>query len=137
MNTTPQKPLNTLLGLRHLALYAKNLEACEHFYTQLLGMQLVWRPDQDNIYLSSGTDNLALHRAPAHFEPSNQHQHLDHLGFLLKEKQDVDTWHTYLYSQGVEICAAPKDHRDGTRSFYCRDPDGNVVQLIWIPGISG
>ncbi len=131
-----QKPHNTLLGLRHLALHAKNLEACEHFYVHLLGMQLVWRPDGDNIYLSSGSDNLALHRAPANFGPANQHQHLDHLGFLLKEKKDVDAWHDYLGSQGVRISAAPKDHRDGTRSFYCLDPDGNTVQLIWIPEIT-
>lgn len=130
-----KKPLNPTLGLRHLALYAKNLEACEHFYTRLLGMKLVWRPDGDNIYLSSGSDNLALHRAAPDFAPSNQHQHLDHLGFFLKEKTDVDAWHDYLSSQGVLIRAAPKDHRDGTRSFYCTDPDGNVIQFIWMAGI--
>ncbi|HSW71268.1 MAG TPA: VOC family protein [Gammaproteobacteria bacterium] len=131
MTTVSHKPPGTL-GLRHLALQVKNLEACEHFYTKLLGMQLVWRPDSDNIYLSSGTDNLALHRAALNFEPS-RHQHLDHLGFFVKEKTEVDAWHDYLSAEGVTIQAKPKDHRDGTRSFYCVDPDGNVVQLIWIP----
>src|SRR5579863_8651236 len=89
-------PPNPLLGLRHLALCAKNLEACEHFYTHLLGMKVVWRPHQDNIYLSSGSDNLALHRAPPEFSPESRHQHLDHLGFFLSEKNDVDAWHAYL-----------------------------------------
>lgn len=130
------KPLNSLLGLRHLALSVENLEACEHFYTHLLGMKVVWRPDGDNIYLSSGSDNLALHRAKTEFSPSNQHQHLDHLGFFLKEKTDVDAWHAFLNGEGVLIRAAPKDHRDGTRSFYCADPDGNVVQFIWLPDLS-
>lgn len=130
-----QKP-NKILGLRHLALYSKNLEACEHFYVHLLGMKLVWQPDADNIYLSSGTDNLALHRAPPHFSPSKQHQHLDHLGFFLKEKADVDAWYDYLNAQGVLINATPRDHRDGTRSFYCADPDGNVVQMIWVPSLA-
>ena len=134
MTDSLKKPRQTL-GLRHLALQAKHLEACEHFYTHLLGMQLVWRPDGDNVYLSSGSDNLALHRAPVDFKPA-PHQHLDHLGFLLKEKADVDAWHDYLHAEGVQIGAAPKDHRDGTRSFYCMDPDGNVVQLIWIPEIT-
>ena len=130
MTNKPKAPL----GLRHLALHSKNLEACTHFYTQLLGMKLVWQPDADNIYLSSGSDNLALHRSHRSFSSQDQ-QHLDHLGFILKEKTDVDAWHEHLSKEGVSISAVPKDHRDGTRSFYCLDPDGNVVQMIWMPDI--
>ncbi|HVY53906.1 MAG TPA: VOC family protein [Gammaproteobacteria bacterium] len=123
---------NKIGGLRHIALFVKNLEACEKFYTELLGMELVWKPDPDNVYLSSGSDNLALHRAPTDFTPS-KHQRLDHLGFLLNTREDVDQWHDYLRAANVTISAVPKDHRDKTRSFYCQDPDGNVVQMIFIP----
>lgn len=126
-----QKP-NSHIGLRHIALHCKNLEECTRFYTDLLGLKIVWHPDEDNVYLSSGSDNFALHRAPADFYPA-KHQHLDHLGFFLKTPGDVDEWHTFLKENGVTIKAAPKDHRDGTRSFYCADPDGNVVQMIYIP----
>lgn len=125
-----QKPSH--LGLRHVALYVTHLDACQRFYCDLLGMELVWQPDADNIYLSSGADNLALHRAPAAI-PSDAPQRLDHLGFFLKTPDDVDTWHDYLVAHGVTIKAAPKNHRDGTRSFYCADPDGNVVQMIYYP----
>lgn len=119
-------------GLRHLALYCPQLEMSVHFYTELLGMKVVWQPDNDNIYLSAGDDNLALHRAPAGFDASGQ-QRLDHLGFFLNEKSDVDAWHAFLKENGVTIKTTPKDHRDGTRSFYCTDPDGNAVQMIYYP----
>lgn len=125
-----QKP-NPHAGLRHVALFVTNFDASIHFYTELLGLKIVWQPDADNFYLSSGTDNLALHRAPANFTPGEQR--LDHIGFFLNERADVDSWYEYLRHQHVDIKAAPKDHRDGTRSFYCADPDGNVVQLIYIP----
>jgi catechol 2,3-dioxygenase-like lactoylglutathione lyase family enzyme len=128
-----QRP--TTFGLRHIALFAKNLAECVNFYENIIGMKLVWNPDPDNFYFSSGSDNLALHRAPADFNPSN-HQHLDHLGFFLAKKEDVDTWFEFLKVNNVTIKAAPKDHRDGTRSCYCADPDGNVVQLIWVPDIN-
>src|SRR3990167_7937233 len=108
------------LGLRHVALYSENLEACVRFYTDLLGFKIVWQPDPDNIYLSSGTDNFALHRAPADFNPAG-HQHLDHIGFFMRQREDVNAWHDYLAANGVTILKAPKDHRDGTRSFYCAD----------------
>ncbi|TAK78370.1 MAG: VOC family protein [Gammaproteobacteria bacterium] len=126
-----QKP-NPTAGMHHVALFAKNFAACVHFYTELLGMKIIWQPDADNVYLTSGNDNLALHRAPADFAPG-RFQHLDHLGFFLHTREDVDEWHDYLRAHEVEIKAAPKDHRDGTRSFYCADPDGNVVQMIYYP----
>jgi catechol 2,3-dioxygenase-like lactoylglutathione lyase family enzyme len=126
-----QKPKPTA-GLHHVALYVKQLAECVHFYTALLGMKIMWQPDDDNVYLTTGNDNLALHRAPADFNPA-KHQRLDHIGFFLAERAEVDVWHDYLLKHGVEIKAGPKDHRDGTRSFYCADPDGNVVQVIYYP----
>jgi len=126
-----QKPKPTA-GLHHVAFYVKNFDACAHFYTALLGMKIMWQPDDDNLYLTSGNDNLALHRAPAEFTPA-KYQHLDHIGFFLTDRDDVDQWHDFLRAHDVDIKAAPKDHRDGTRSFYCADPDGNIVQMIYYP----
>lgn len=119
-------------GLNHVAFFVKNFEACEKFYTELLGMKIDWRPDPDNLYLTSGKDNLALHRAPLDFSPA-AHQHLDHIGFALMAREDVDEWCEFLRTHDADIKAQPKDHRDGTRSFYCADPDGNVVQMIYYP----
>jgi catechol 2,3-dioxygenase-like lactoylglutathione lyase family enzyme len=123
-------------GLRHVALNVKDLEACERFYVELLGMKVEWRPDPDNVYLTSGADNLALHRATAAFAPDAE-QHLDHIGFILREPAEVDAWYRFLKANGVAIVKEPKTHRDGARSFYCRDPDGNVVQFIHHPPIAG
>src|SRR5688500_10183101 len=51
------------LGIRHVALKVKDLEAQEKFYTRVLGYEVEWRPDADNVYLTLGNaDNLALHR---------------------------------------------------------------------------
>ncbi len=120
-------------GLRHAALFVSNLEACVDFYTELLGMAIEWQPDPDNYYLSSGMDNLALHRTQ---EPHGSGQRLDHIGFIIDDMENVDVWHEHLVSHGVPIAQPPKTHRDGARSFYCRDPDGTLVQLIFHPPIS-
>ncbi len=122
-------------GLRHVALYVQDLEACEHFYTELLGMQVEWRPDKDNVYLTSGNDNLALHRAQV--EPSADGQRLDHIGFILDEIEQVDVWFEFLNQYGVSMRNAPRTHRDGARSFYCFDPAKTLIQMIYHPPISG
>ena len=123
-------------GLRHVALNVRDLEACERFYTELLGMRVEWRPDADNVYLTGGNDNLALHRAAAAIDPKAS-QRLDHIGFVVNEIGAVDAWFAFLRSKGATILKEPRTHRDGARSFYCQDPDGNVVQLIYHPPLSG
>lgn len=128
------KTPNTILGLRHVAFFVEHFELCEQFYVELLGMKIVWRPDADNVYLSSGSDNLALHRATQPIT-ANDRQRLDHIGFFLKTPDDVDAWYEVMKAAGVTIKAVPKTHRDGARSFYCADPDGNVIQMIHMPGI--
>lgn len=130
-----QKPKPTS-GLHHVALFVKNFEGCVHFYTELLGMKIEWHPDADNIYLTSGSDNLALHRASANFQPVAP-QRLDHIGFILPEIDQVDVWHDFLKHHNVTIKALPRTHRDGARSFYCVDPDGNMVQMIFHPPLAG
>lgn len=123
------------LSLRHVALRVRDLEACEHFYTALLGMRVEWRPDADNVYLTGGQDNLALHRAGA-AAAAEAGQRLDHIGFVLKRPELVDAWCAFLKEQGAVILQAPRTHRDGARSFYCQDPDGNQVQIIYHPPLA-
>ena len=122
-------------GMRHVALFVKNLEACEHFYVDLLGMQVEWRPDPDNVYLTSGCDNLALHRASAEYDTSGP-QKLDHIGFIIKNAKQVDEWYAFLQYHEVAMRQPPRTHRDGARSFYCYDPADTVVQIIYHPPIS-
>jgi catechol 2,3-dioxygenase-like lactoylglutathione lyase family enzyme len=116
-----------------VALNVRDVEACEHFYVDLLGMRVEWRPDADNVYLTSGNDNLAIHRASGEISGG---QALDHIGFILDRIEDVDAWYDFLTANNVKIKKEPKTHRDGARSFYCLDPEGITVQLIYHPPLA-
>ena len=121
------------LGIRHVALFVSDMKKAEDFYCGALGYQVEWRPDPGNLYLTmNGEDNLALH---AGSKPLGETR-LDHFGIVLRRAQDVDAWHAHLKARGVRILKEPKTHRDGARSFYCADPEGNALQFIHHPPIS-
>lgn len=120
-------------GLRHLALKVADVERAREFYARVFGMSLVWQPDPDNAYLSSGCDNLALHRGAVGTAES---QVLDHLGFIVPTIADVEAGFEWATVHRLEIVHPLKHHRDGSVSFYIRDPDGNVVQVLYEPAIS-
>jgi catechol 2,3-dioxygenase-like lactoylglutathione lyase family enzyme len=127
-------------GLRHLALKVTDLARSRKFYEELFGMKTVWEPDPDNVYLSSGADNLALHQLPASGIAAHRaakHHLLDHLGFIMDSPVSVDRLLQQAERFGAPIVKPARQHRDGSYSFYMADPDGNVVQVLYEPNISG
>jgi catechol 2,3-dioxygenase-like lactoylglutathione lyase family enzyme len=119
-----------LLGIRHVALTVSNLEAAEKFWVDLMGYTIEWRPDADNVYLRSGSDNLALHRGD-YRAPVDESGQLDHIGLAVPKPEDVDAWATFLTSRGVTLRAHPRSHRDGSRSLYCYGPEDVLIQIIY------
>jgi catechol 2,3-dioxygenase-like lactoylglutathione lyase family enzyme len=125
-----------------VALSVADVAHAEAFYAGVLGFAVEWRPDADNVYLRLNADNLALHR----YQPRDadderafrerRGQRLAHIGIVVKQPADVDAWAAHLRAHGVRIAAEPRTHRDGARSLYCLDPDGNEVQILYHPPIS-
>lgn len=118
-------------GLRHLALRVRDVRAAREFYAGAFGMRVVWEPDAQNVYLSSGDDNLALHEDVS----AGPGGALDHLGFLVDTPEAVYAAAEALRARGVALAHEPRTHRDGSVSCYCRDPDGNLVQVLYLPEI--
>jgi catechol 2,3-dioxygenase-like lactoylglutathione lyase family enzyme len=125
-------------GLRHLALRVRDVQVSRKFYEDLFGMTVVWQPDDENIYLSTGFDNLALHQYPKedtdHLQPTHL-QPLDHLGFLMATPEDVEDFFKEVSGQRVPIVKPLRKHRDGSFSFYLEDPDRNIIQILYEPTV--
>ena len=127
-------------GLRHLALRVTDLRKSRAFYEKVFGMRVAWQPDEDNLYLSSGSDSLALHQIPvgelAQYRGARG-QFLDHFGFIMDSPESVDRMFEQVERSGAPIVHPPKRHRDSSYSFYLADPDGNTIQVLYEPTISG
>jgi len=131
------------LGMRHVALNVKNAQASKEFYCKVLKMEVEWEPDPKSVYVANyitnaqgerkSLDNIALHQADA---PLHKPGALNHIGFFVPTMPDVDEWYEHVQNCGVKIVREIKTHRDGARSFYFEDIDGNVIQLLYHPPIN-
>ena len=122
--------------MRHIALKVRDVARSKSFYQDFLGMDVVWEPDPQNVYLSSGCDNIALHEVSQSFATGAPEQQLDHLGFVVDTIERVKELEQNSKRQGVTIVHPFKIHRDGSASFYCADPDGIVIQMLYEPHLS-
>jgi catechol 2,3-dioxygenase-like lactoylglutathione lyase family enzyme len=124
------------MGMRHIALKVRDISRAKKFYQEILGMEVVWEPDAQNVYLSSGCDNIALHEVAEPAIAAAVEKQLDHLGFIVETVERVKELESEFIARGVTIVHPFKIHRDGSASFYCADPDGIVIQLLYEPTLS-
>lgn len=109
--------------LGHVAVCVEDVAKAAEFY-QNLGMRLVWQ-DSDWAYLKAGNDGLAL-MSPDYDQAG------PHFGFVFDDRTEIDTAYEKLKAEGVKVSKI-HDHRDGTASFYGRDPFGNWFEYLYEP----
>ena len=112
----------------HAAIRVKDLEASFRFYCDLLGLEKNWAGDADWANLKLGPDDLSLVREQGA-------KHPPHLGLKVASEEDLQKAHDKLMAAGVRP-GPIKKHRDGTSSFYFKDPDGNILEGLWDPNDS-
>lgn len=124
------------MGLRHVALKVHDVAKSKRFYQEFFGMDVVWEPDPQNVYLSSGCDNIAIHEVSDSCAANAIERQLDHIGFVVDSIERVKELEKDFIRRGAKIVHPFKIHRDGSASFYCADPDGIVIQLLYEPTLS-
>jgi catechol 2,3-dioxygenase-like lactoylglutathione lyase family enzyme len=96
------------------------------FFQNALGVKPAWSGQSDWGMVKSNGSTLALIE-------KNEEIHPPHIGFVVPQKTDVDLFYDRLKKAGALEIQEPKDHRDQSRSFYFKDPDGNQFELLWLP----
>lgn len=119
-----------LLGLDHLLLHVRGMEAAERFYCDVLGCSVEGRMSQwAMLGLSAGVtlvDTDDPNGAWA-LEGTRAGSNLHHFAIAISDWDEV-TMRDWLASHAVAIEEERADEAE--RSFYVRDPSGNLVELI-------
>ena len=117
-------------GLDHLVLTVGSIERSVAFYTSALGMRHeVFAGGRTA--LTFGTQKINLHETGREFEPKADRP-TPGSGDLCFVVGSLEQARSNLERNGIEIIEGPVE-RTGARgsitSIYCRDPDGNLIEL--------
>lgn len=126
----------------HVALIIANVERSRHFYTRVLGMQEVPRPQSFNFpgaWMQTGIFQIHLigedvegrtrQLNPGYEAGELAIGHAIHVAF---EVDDLEEAMRHLHAHGVEIVGGPRPRGDGVQQLYICDPDGYVIELfVW------
>ena len=80
---------------------------------------------EDWAYLGAGKEGLAL--LGPNYKAAGPH-----FAFHFDSRDAVQAMHDQLKAEGVAV-GGVHDHRDGTASFYLRDPEGNWLEMLYEP----
>lgn len=133
------------LGLSHLVIHVRDMEASHRFWTEVVGLKMVGqrRPTGDEttvlnmrFYVGDrGADtnhhDLALVEAPAYPEPAAglPPSAIHHIAIAFPDRQ---TWLDRLaYLQNLGVPFERRLEHGMTHSLYIRDPNGHGVELLY------
>ncbi len=114
-----------ITGISHLAVYASDMAATDHYYTASIGA--VKMPDPENAkgarYMINATQFVEVLPLPAGVGINR----MDHVGF---KTDDADGMRKYLAAKGWKTPAKVTSYGDGSKAFRVNDPENNVVEFV-------
>lgn len=116
--------------LHHVSLTVTDLDRAKHFYSEILCLKELERPNFDfpGAWYEIGQQQIHLIVLPSSQTIRKEKYLSSREGhFALRVTNYHDTLH-WLQKNGVEVLTKP-DSVSGFAQIFCTDPDGNIIEL--------
>ena len=118
-----------ITGLFHAGLLVSDLDAARHFYESVLGLRCMPRPDLPYPgvwYALNDHQQLHLMQLPNPDQHAVRPTHGGRDRHIAFGVTDLDGFRSRIESANVAYTLS----RSGRPALFCRDPDGNTLELI-------
>lgn len=117
--------------LDHLVLTVRNVEDACHFYSTVLGLEIVFF-ESGHRALSFGNQRINLHEAGSEMKPHAQNPTVGSADLCFISDTPLPAVIEHLRPFGVKIVEGPVEHMGAMgkiKSIYFRDPDNNLIEV--------
>ena len=124
--------MKNIIALTHVSLLVADTARSLDFYQGLLGLELDQaRPTMDfpGAWLIVGAAQIHLLELPQALPRADLPEHGGRDRHFALNVLDLDQITAALASKGISYTLS----RSGRRALFCRDPDGNAVELVEVP----
>lgn len=118
--------------IKETCIYVKDLRSSEKFYSEVLGLEKISDVPDRHVFFRAGTSVLLLfnseataadEKLPPHFGEGKMH-------FAIEvEQKDYEKAKSEIKKHAISI-EHEHEWKDGLKSFYFRDPDGHLVEIV-------
>jgi lactoylglutathione lyase len=117
-------------GLTHIHLVVGDMTRSLAFYTRVFGMQELFREGDDLVFLRTpgAWDTVTLNEDPSLRERAGDTGGIQHFGFRLLDKTDLDRAVQEVEAAGGQVLRRG-EHEPGHPFAYVADPDGYTIEL--------
>lgn len=121
-----------ITGIEHVAICAQDTRALKDWYERVFGFRTVYDNGKGTYFLMAPNGAMieviqAMEPAGPNAEKTGGFRH------LALSVDDFDGMVTRLTEEKVEVVAAPVVSPTGIKTFFFRDPEGNILHLIYRP----
>jgi catechol 2,3-dioxygenase len=117
-------------GLTHIHLAVRDLERSSAFYRNVFGMEVMERGDPTTVFMRTpgSVDTLTLRLASPHEPVGQKGGGVDHFGFRLKDRSDLDAAVAAVVAARGNLVERG-EHEPSVRFAYVEDVDGYLIEL--------
>jgi glyoxylase I family protein len=125
-------------AVSHIDLSVSDVESSAAWYCDVLGLRRLRRADLDNrimIVLRHEDTGLIIglnqHHAPSADRFDEHRPGLDHIGFSVPERSDLEVWQRRLAELGVDHSPVQDSPSGSGSALVFRDPDNIQLEFWW------
>ena len=119
-----------ITGVEHIAIFSSNPESLRDWYARVLDFRIVKENDSRRTYWLQTSDGMLFELKRADKNCKEYDEKVSGLRHVALATDSFEGDVAHLKSEGVDIISEPTISATGGKTFFFRDPDGNIFQLI-------